>query len=98
MEQFGKFITILLAIIISSIINGFVIVKLWAWFIVPTFDQNPLRIVEAIGIMILISYIRIKRDDQSDKDFWEEFTKNVLYSVIMAGFILLIGWIVNMFM
>jgi len=66
MENFGKFMTIVLAMIISPIISGFVIVKLWAWFIVPTFEVNPLRIVEAIGIMLLINYLKAKRDKESD--------------------------------
>lgn len=99
MENFGKFMTIVLAMIISPIISGFVIVKLWAWFIVPTFEVNPLRIVEAIGIMFLINYLKAKRDKESDRDkFWEQFAANFIYLILMAGFTLLSGWIVQMFM
>jgi hypothetical protein len=99
MENFGKFMTIVLGMIISPIISGFVIVKLWAWFIVPTFEMNPLRIVEAIGIMFLINYSKAKLDKEADKDkFWEQFVANFIFSILMAGFALLSGWVVQMFM
>ena len=99
MENFGKFMTVVLAMIISPIINGFVITKLWLWFVVPTFEANPLRVVEAIGLMFLINYIKAKRDNEADKDkFWEQFATNIIFMFLMAGFALLSGWIVQMFM
>ena len=99
MENFGKFMTVVLAMLISPIINGFVITKLWLWFIVPTFEANPLRVVEAIGLMFLINYIKAKQDTKADKDkFWKQFGTNIIYLILMAGFSLLSGWIVQMFM
>lgn len=99
MENFGKFMTIILAMIISPIISGFVIMKLWLWFIVPIFEINPLRIVEAIGLMFFVNYLKIKRYEEEDRDrFWEKFKANVLYTILMAGFALFTGWLVNLFM
>lgn len=99
MENFGKFMTVVLAMIISPIINGFVFSKLWLWFIVPTFQMQPLRIVEAIGIILLIGFIRVKRDKEADKDkFWETFAINMVFIVLMAGFALLSGWVVTLFL
>jgi len=99
MEIFGKFMTVVLAMIISQIINGFVFSKLWLWFIVPTFQMQPLRVVEAIGIIFLINFIRVKRDKEADKDkFWETFASNMIFIVLMAGFALLSGWVVTLFL
>ena len=99
MENFGKFMTIVLAMIISPIINGFVFSKLWLWFIVPIFQMQPLRIVEAIGIIFLINFIRMKRDRAADKEeFWKTFTTNMIFVVLMAGFALLSGWVVTLFL
>ncbi len=99
MENFGKFMTVVLAMIISPIINGFVFSKLWLWFIVPTFQMQPLRVVEAIGIIFLINFIRVKRDKEVDKDkFWETFANNMVFVVLMAGFALLSGWVVTLFL
>ena len=98
MENFGKFMTVVLAMIISPIINGFVFSKLWLWFIVPTFQIQPLRVVEAIGIIFLINFIRVKRDKEAYKDkFWETFANNMIFIVLMAGFALLSGWVVTLF-
>lgn len=41
MENFGKFVTLLLAIIITPIINGFVFSKLWSWFLYCTHWGYP---------------------------------------------------------
>lgn len=99
MKNFEKYTIIVLAIIISSIINGFVIMKLWAWFVVPTFEANPLRLVEAIGLIFLVNYLKAKRDKEDDKDkFWKQFVINMTFIIFMAGFALLSGWIVQMFM
>ena len=99
MENFGKFMTVVLAMIISPIVSGFVVLKLWAWFIVPTFETQPLRLVESIGLMFLVNYLRAKRDKEADKDkFWEQFATNFAFVIIYAGFALLSGWVVSLFM
>jgi len=91
--------TVVLAMIISPIINGFVFSKLWLWFIVPTFQMQPLRVVEAIGIIFLINFIRAKRNKEVDKDkFWETFATKMVFIVLMAGFALLSGWVVTLFL
>jgi len=99
MENFGKFMTIVLAMIISPIISGFVILKLWGWFVVPIFETHPLRLAEAIGLMFLVNYLKLKRDKETDKDkFWKEFATNIFFLIIMAGFALLSGWVVTLFL
>ena len=99
MENFGKFMTVVLTMIISPIIKGFVFSKLWFWFIVPTFQMQPLRIVEAIGIIFLIDFIRAKRDKEAAKDdFWETLANNMVFIVLVAAFALFSGWIVTLFL
>lgn len=99
MENFGKFIVVMLTIIISPIINGFVFKTLWLWFIVPTFEANPLRVVEAYGLMVLINFVKTRRDKEAaKKEFWGQFATDLSYLILTAGITLLIGWIVQMFM
>ena len=99
METFGKFMTIVLVMIISPIVCGFVILKLWGWFVVPTFDLEPLRLVEAIGLMFLINYIRTKREKEVKKEkFWKELTISIGFIIGMSAIALLSGWLVSLFM
>jgi len=99
MENFGKFTTVVLTLIAAPLINSFVFIKLWSWFIVPTFNMNELRIIEAIGIMFLISFIKAKRSKEETKnDFWSDLPKNIAYLIINAGFALFFGWIASLFM
>ena len=85
--------------IISPIIKGFVFSKLWFWFIIPTFQMQPLRVVEAIGIIFLINLIRAKKDKEADTDeFWDTLANNMVFIVLMAGLLLLSGWVVTLFL
>ena len=98
MENFGKFMAIILAMIISPIIYGFVFMKLWIWIIVPTFHVESLRLVEAIGILILINFTRAKLDKNFERDkFWENFAKNIIFVIVSAIFTLCAGWLLNLF-
>jgi len=98
MEKFGKFMAILLAMIISPIITGFIFTQLWLWFIVPTFHLQPLRIVEAIGIMFLFNYVTTKPKKEAEQNFWTAFKFNMAFIVVAAVFVLLVGYIVSLFM
>ena len=99
MENFGKFMTIVLVMIISPIIKGFVLAKLWLWFIVPVFQVHQLRLVEAIGIMFLIDFLLVKRIRETNNEkFWEELGKNIMFVVLSAIFVLLSSWVVTLFL
>jgi hypothetical protein len=100
MENFVKFMTIVLTLTITQFINGFVIMKLWAWFIVPTFGVVQLGLVEAIGLMLVVNFFKpinsSKKDDT--EEFWEKFLKGLGLLLFKAGFVLFVGWIVSLFM
>ena len=99
MENFGKFMTFVIAIIIAPVINGFVAMKLWAWFVVPTFDLQELHLVNTIGLLMLVGFVRAKKSEKEETDnFWKNFVEKVIFVIIIAGFALFAGWIVTLFM
>jgi len=99
MKNFGKFIAGLIFMIVAPIIRGYVVIKLWAWFIVPTFEMNELRLVEAIGIMFLIGYLSANNNNNNNnKEFWERFAENIIFLLVLSGYVLFAGWIIQMFM
>ena len=99
MENFGKIMAVILVMVISPIISGFVFMKMWAWFVVPVFYQNPLRLVEAIGLMFLFNYVRMRRDKGGDDNgFVTKIVEASLYVIMASGFGLLFGWVIKSFM
>lgn len=98
MENLGKFTTVLLLMILSTIVSAFTFVKLWEWFIIPTFHLIELSISQAIGIMILISYLKMRNEiKKQEGDFLVIFLKNVALVIITSGFSLLFGYVVYLF-
>jgi len=96
MKNFGEFMVIILTTIISIIVKGFVLMKLWVWFITPTFNVNPLRLIETIGLVILLSFIFGKYKEPNE-DFWAMFAKQIIFTITFSGTMLLIGWIAQSF-
>lgn len=99
MKNVVKFLTLVFAMLINSIINGFVFSKLWLWLIVPTFKMQPLRVVEAIGVLIIISFVFYRTNKEEENDaFWETLANSMIHIVLLAGFALLSGWVLSLFL
>ena len=97
MENFLKFVFSMFFVALFSILNGYVFMKLWDWFFVPIFDLNPIRLVEAIGISIVVNFL-IARKPSSNKDFWVEFTETISFAISYSVLALFTGWVVSLFM
>ena len=67
MKSFGKFCAILIVIIISIIISGIVVSKMWNWFIVPL-GVSPIGFWLAAGISMMVSLFTIPRSDIQKRD------------------------------
>jgi len=95
-----KIIGIFLGIIIAQIVNAFVFTKLWEWFIVPIFTIQPVNLLQAIGIMILVNFFRLKaiKIEEEQDNFWERFGKNLAQSILVAIITLFLGGIVTLFL
>jgi hypothetical protein len=100
MKNFRKFMIALFVIIIASIARGFVITQLWLWFVVPIFEADPLRIIEAIGLVCLINYITAKKErkELDEDEYWAFFIAKIKHLISLSGLALLSGWILQMFM
>ena len=98
MENFGKFVTILLGMLLSTLMNGFVFMKLWNWFIVSIFEAKPLILIQSMAIMVLIAFIRIRKSKDGDEDFWKVFIESMIFVILTSSFTLLIGFIVKSLM
>lgn len=76
-----------------AILRGFVLTKLWAWFVVPFFGLPALSIPLAIGISLLIGFLAQSptAKDVESGDWKKSFSISILSPLIT----LFIGWIVT---
>lgn len=83
-------IGIFLIIPLSAILNGFLLMSLWFWFITPL-GVIPLTLPHAIGIGIIANLFK---KNVTDKDL----DKLVMENAVFLGVIYLFGYIVHLFM
>jgi hypothetical protein len=74
-----------------AIYRGFVLCKLWAWFMVPLFHLPELTIPFAIGISLAIGMFQ---HSTQNADKGKEYWLTVIASPLV---VLFMGWIVKMF-
>ena len=88
-------------IALSSIYAGFVLTKLWGWFVVPTFSLPLLSLPAAIGLFLIVGLLA-KDHGSISPDESNSLGKIMLKGTIKAALIpslsLLIGYIVSHYM
>jgi hypothetical protein len=52
----GLLTAVITMVITSTIVNGWALSLLWAWFVVPIFELPALSLMQAIGIAMIINF------------------------------------------
>lgn len=97
---FGILVALFIGTVLSTMVNGWALMTLWGWFIVPIFGLPSLTIVQAIGVAMVISFLT-KRHDLSEQK--KRSTSETISFLIGASFLLpaitvAIGFIIHQFM
>jgi hypothetical protein len=96
MDTIGKFFTGLIMIIVSTIVVGFVLMKTWAWFVVPVFTSLPkLTFGQAVGLSVFLSILIAKRANK-EYEFYELVDK-FFNDLIFTALLFLFAWLVYVF-
>lgn len=85
-----------LYLIVAPILNGLVLSKLWAWFIVPLFGLRGLGIIDALAVALTARmFMPQSRDKLSDDDKTEaqQIASPIVWVVGYPLIALLFGWI-----
>lgn len=100
MAAFGGFVGLLALMVLSSMWKGYVLMILWAWFVVPTFGLPALAIAPAIGLAMVVSFLTYQSDASKEPEceFSERMAKAVARALLTPAFVLGIGWVVRQFM
>ncbi len=95
----GAAASVVLIVVAGTIISGWALSVLWGWFIVPVFDLPGLSIIQAIGIALIIGYIKGKSPQRSDdRKASDKLIESIGYMFMMPLLSIGIGWIVLQFM
>lgn len=83
----------------QAIWSGYVLSKLWLWFVVTTFEIAPLSIPAAIGVSLVVRYLTYSAPVvDKTKSSADRLFEAVIYAFITPLFALVVGSIVNLFM
>ena len=86
--------------VISTLMGGWAISNLWEWFIVPTFHLQPLSVVQAIGLSMVVSYMSHtyvdtpEREESAAAKIGRVIGMAIFRPVFAVGF----GWVIHQFM
>lgn len=87
----------LLVAIPATIFKGWVLTKLWGWFVVTQFHAPQLGIAQAIGLALTVGYLTKQyiREPKDDRRAWEIVLGGILLAFMWPSFALLFGWVVQ---
>lgn len=91
------FIGLILAL--SSLANAYVLVKLWAWFVVPTFAAPALSLPVAVGVGSIIGLLQPvpKDDEKKDESVLSKWGRLFGQITLKPALYLLVGYIASRF-
>ena len=85
-------------IALMTMLRGFVLSKLWGWFMVPVFGLSPLSVVAGIGVALVVQFLV-----QYPLDYAKEADPKKSRTTIITGLsipfvTLAFGYIVHLFL
>jgi len=98
MENFGKFCFGALALVTSILIQAYVVMKMWEWFIAGVFGIQVITLIQAAGITLLVTYLRMKAKKSDEETTFKTFITSFVMSICMSAFALLLAYIIHLFM
>lgn len=92
-------IIVIIPALVGSIVNGWAFATLWGWFIVPIFALPSLRLAEAIGVALIVSFLTAPRmkQDEITESLGEVIVNATLQLILYPLISVSIGWIVYQF-
>lgn len=97
----GAIALIPLVLVITYLINGWVLTILWGWFIVPIFHLPALTLIPALGLGIVAGYLTYQTPPDVEtvkRGSWERMFVTVGGALIQPLITLVVAWIIHWMM
>jgi hypothetical protein len=75
-------VTLIVTAPIAALFNGWVLTKLWAWFVVAHFDAKPLPVGVAMGVSLIVGMLTHQRQPKRDRGDDEESSDIVIGALV----------------
>lgn len=99
MATFGAFVLLSSLIAAAIVWRGYVVAILWGWFVSTTFGLAPLTTIQAIGLVVVVSAVWMRRGDSNDDRALSDRALTMVGELLVAPLVMLgMGWIVKGFM
>lgn len=94
----GALLAVAVVLVVGTMLNGWVLTVLWAWFVVPVFALPLLSTAYAIGIASIIGFLthQYQRSD-NDLSANDSLIAALAYAIGRPLLLLAFGWIVLQF-
>ena len=93
MAYLGTLMVLIVGVMASVVIDGYVLSLLWAWLVVPTFRIPALSIAQAIGIMLVVGFIVEEHAVAGDGE--NPLERIIGRTIVRPAIVLAVGWIVT---
>ncbi len=90
MKHFAAIVLAFAAILPVAWLRGFVICKLWGWFIVPQFHAAPLALVSAVGVSLIVAILTFQANGYK---YSEDPLVNAISLISTNVLMSLLGWL-----
>lgn len=98
MESILKFLGTIALAIGSTILKGFVLTKLWAWFLVPFFGLPAIGIALAVGIATLVGLLAFQLPSFNEAENDNYLLNSIVYGYVFPLVALLVGFTASLFL
>lgn len=82
-------------IALNALVDGFVMMKLWVWYVAEPFKLPGISIALGAGLSLIAAHLTHQNIDQNSEDPWKVASRTLGTLVLRPGFIFFVGWIVK---
>lgn len=69
MKNIRDYILFIISAVLSVYLRIYLLIKLYEWFVMKTFDAPAISFAQAFGVLLLFSFLAKKIDIKPNKDF-----------------------------
>ncbi len=93
----GQLLTFVAVVVVGVVLRAYVLARLWAWFVVPTFGLPALRLSVAAGLAGMVALFHQKPPKQTPEEAaaWS-WTSAFGYVLLYNGLVLGCGYLVHL--